>query len=146
MEVEASGLHLVPDTCSTGASSDGKVLYRNVDTCSLECSEIKCPYSINEQVTVSINSYRNSWWTSNFLWKGVIMFCYMFLLIMHIIHRFRWDSCVRQEWCIFVVFSNDTVVVDWIVVDYDYWINLLEKLEQFYLRHVKPELLPGEIF
>ena len=29
------------------------------------------------------------------------------------------------------MFSNDTVVVDRIVADYDYWMDLLEKLEQF---------------
>ena len=43
------------------------------------------------------------------------------------------------EWCDFVVFSNDAVVVDRIVADHDYWTDLLEKLEQFYLRHVIPE-------
>jgi len=37
------------------------------------------------------------------------------------------------QWCNFVVFSNNTVVVDQIVADYDYWIDLLEKLKQFYL-------------
>ena len=50
------------------------------------------------------------------------------------------------EWCDFVVFSNDTVVVDRIVADYDYWMDLLEKLEQFYLQHVIRELLSGKIF
>ena len=50
------------------------------------------------------------------------------------------------EWCDFVVLSNDTVVVDQIVANYDYWMDLLEKLEQFYLQHVIPELLSGKIF
>ena len=44
------------------------------------------------------------------------------------------------------MFSNDTVVVDRIVADYDYWMDLLEKLEQLYLQHVIPELLSGKIF
>ena len=47
------------------------------------------------------------------------------------------------ELCDCVVFSNDTVVVDRIIADYDYWTNFLEKLEQFYLQHVVPELLSG---
>ena len=50
------------------------------------------------------------------------------------------------EWGDFVVFSNKTVVVDRIIADYDYWTNLLEKLEQFYLQRVVPELLTGKIF
>ena len=44
------------------------------------------------------------------------------------------------------MFSNGTVVVDWIIADYDYWTELQEKLEQFYLHHVVPELLSGKIF
>ena len=40
MEVEASGLHLMPDRCFIGASSDGKILCRNADTCSRGCLEI----------------------------------------------------------------------------------------------------------
>ena len=50
------------------------------------------------------------------------------------------------EWCDFVVFSNDTVLVDRIVADHDYWTDLLEKLEQFYVQHVIPELLSGKMF
>ena len=55
MEVEASGLHLMPEKSFIGASSDGKVLCKNVDTCSRGCLEIKCPYSINGQITVSMS-------------------------------------------------------------------------------------------
>ena len=50
------------------------------------------------------------------------------------------------EWCDFVVYSNDTVVVDRILADADYWENLEEKLEHFYLYHVVPELLSRHIF
>jgi len=56
MEVEASGLHLMPDRCFIGASSDGKVLCRKADTCGSGCLEIKCPYSINGRITISMNS------------------------------------------------------------------------------------------
>jgi len=54
MEVEASALHVMPDRCFIGASLDGKVLCRNADTCSRGCLEIKCLYSINGHITVSI--------------------------------------------------------------------------------------------
>ena len=50
------------------------------------------------------------------------------------------------EWCDFVVFSKGEVVVDRILADLDYWNNLEEKLEQFYLQHVVPELLSKHIF
>ena len=57
MEIEASGLHLMPDKSFIGAFSDGTVLCRKVDTCSQGCLEInvKCPYSINGQITVSVS-------------------------------------------------------------------------------------------
>lgn len=35
------------------------------------------------------------------------------------------------EWCGLIVFSNDTVIADWIITDYDYWINLLESWNNF---------------
>ena len=50
------------------------------------------------------------------------------------------------EWCDFVVYSNGMVVVDRILADADYWENLEEKLEHFYLYHVVPELLSRCIF
>jgi len=30
-----------------------------------------------------------------------------------------------------VVFSNDAIIIDRIVADYDYWMNLMERLEHF---------------
>ena len=45
------------------------------------------------------------------------------------------------EWCDFVVYSNGVVVEDRILADADYWKNLEEKLEQFYLYYIVPEIL-----
>ena len=50
---------------------------------------------------------------------------------------------MNVEWCDFAVFSNDQVVVDQILADYDYW---LEVLDRFYVQHVVPEILSGAIF
>ena len=143
-EVEASGLHLMPHKTFIQASSDGKVLCRNVDTCNHECLEIKCPYSINEQVIVFMTPTEIA--PTFFKKKGDD----------DLLHLPTDHACYAQvqgemavldvEWCDFVVFSNDTIVVDRIIADYDYWMDLLEKLEQFYLQHVIPELLPGKIF
>ena len=38
-----------------GASSDGHILCTNVDTLCRGCLEIKCPYSIDKQVTVELS-------------------------------------------------------------------------------------------
>ena len=147
MEVEVSGLHLMPNRSFIGASSDGKVLCRNADTCSRGCLEIKCPYSINGQVTVSMNPTEISDKHPDFFMKmGDNNLLY--LPPGHAYYAQVQDemAVLGVEWCDFVVFSNDTVVVDRIVADYDYWMDLLEKLEQFYLQHVIPELLSGKIF
>ena len=42
--------------------------------------------------------------------------------------------------------SNGQIVVDRIIADNDYWDHLFEKLEDFNVQHVIPEVLPGRIF
>ena len=143
MEVEASGLHLMADRSLIGASSDGKVLCRNVDTCNRGCLEIKCPYSINGHITVSMTPTEIAEkHPENRSDDG----------LLHLPHDHAYYAQVQGEmalldveWCDFVVFSNYTVLVDRIMANYDYWMDLLEKLEQFYLQHVIPELLSGKI-
>ena len=55
MIVKRSGLHFMPEKAFLGASSDGSVTCTSVDTCCLGCLEIKCPYSIDENVTRNDN-------------------------------------------------------------------------------------------
>ena len=55
-------------------------------------------------------------------------------------------AIIGVEWCDFVVYSNGHVIADRIVADLDYWNNLSERLEQFYITHVIPEILSGRIF
>ena len=55
-------------------------------------------------------------------------------------------AILNVEWCDIVVFSKGEVVVDRILADLDYWDNLQEKMKQFYLHHVEPELLSKRIF
>ena len=147
MEVEASGLHLMPEKSFIGTSSDGKVLCRNVDTCSWGCLEIKCPYSINSQITVSMSPTEVAdAHPAFFMKKGDDD-------LLHLSPDHAYYAQVQGEmavlgieWYYFVVFSNDTVVVDRIVANYGYWMDLLEKLKQFHLQHVIPEILSGKIF
>ena len=115
MEVEASGLHLMSDRSFIGASSDGKVPCRNVDTCSRGCLEIKCPYSINGQVTVSMNPMEIANKHSDFYMK-IGDDNLLHLPPSHTYAQVQGEMAVLDvKWCDFVVFSNDTVLVDRIV-------------------------------
>ena len=51
---EPTGLHLLPEKCYLGASSDGKLLCTSVDTCCYGCLEIKCPYGIDGSLTITL--------------------------------------------------------------------------------------------
>ena len=55
-------------------------------------------------------------------------------------------AIMNIEWCDFVVYSNGEVIVDHIVADYDYWTELNDKLDNFYMQYVVPEVLSGTIF
>ena len=55
-------------------------------------------------------------------------------------------AVMNREWCDFVVYSNGEVVVDRILADLEYWGTLEEKLEEFYVRYMVPEILSGRIF
>ena len=52
--MKRSRLHLMPEKAFLGALSDGLVTYTSVDTRCLGCLEIKCPYSIDKNVTVEM--------------------------------------------------------------------------------------------
>ena len=57
MMVQVTGLYVLPDKSFLGASSDGKILCKNVDTCCYGCLEIKCPYSIKGIVTIELTPF-----------------------------------------------------------------------------------------
>ena len=125
---------LRPAACTSCLTSfiGGKVLCRNVDTCSQGCLEIKCPYNINGQVTVSMNPTEISDKHPDFFMKmGDNNLLYLPPDHAYYAPDQGEMAVLDVEWCDFVVFSNDTVVVDQIIADYDYWMDLLEKLEQY---------------
>ena len=147
MVVEASGLHLLPDKSFIGASSDGKVLCRNADTCSRGCLEIKCPYSVDHHITISMTPTEIADTYPNFFMKKGADG------LLHLPQDHTYYTQVQGEmavlgveWCDFTVFSNGVVVVDRIMADYDYWVDVLQKLDHFYIQHVVPELLSHKIF
>ncbi len=49
---ESAGLSLLQEKSYLGASSDGKLICKSVDTCCIECLEIKCPCSIEGSLTI----------------------------------------------------------------------------------------------
>ena len=73
--------------------------------------------------------------------------------LLHLPHNHSYYAQVQGEmavmnieWCNFVVYSNGEVIVDRIVVDYDYWTELNDELDNFYMQYVVPETLCGAIF
>ena len=50
-------------------------------------------------------------------------------------------AVLNVEWCDFVVYSKGVVVVDRILADYNYWTELSEILDSFYVQYVVPEIL-----
>ena len=48
---------------------------------------------------------------------------------------------LNVEWCDFVAYSKGVVVVDRIIADYNYWTELSEILDSFYVHYVVPEIL-----
>jgi len=145
---EPTGLYLLPEKSFLGASSDGKLLCTSVDTCCYGCLEIKCPYSIDGTVTVNLTPY-----------EIADKFGNKFCLqndgngILHLPRNHPYFAQVQGEmaimnveWCDFAVFSNGQVVVDRILADYDYWLELSEAIDRFYVQHVVPEILSGAIF
>lgn len=72
---------------------------------------------------------------------------------LHLRHDHHYYAQVQGEiailgvdWCDFVVYSNNIIVVDRILPDTEYWHELEQILEDFYMHHVIPEILSRRIF
>ena len=145
---QPTGLYLLPEKSYLGASSDGKLLCTSVDTCCYGCLEIKCPYSIDGTVIVTLTPYEiaEKFGKKIFLQKGEDG-------LLHLPHKHHYFAQVQGEmaimnveWCDLVVYSNNEIVIDRIIADYDYWVELSETLDRFYVQHIVPEILSGKIF
>ena len=136
------------DKSYLGASPDGLVLCTNVDTLCNGCLEIKCPYSIDGSVTIELSPQ-----------SIVEKFGSKFFIkttedgSLYLPHDHKYYAQVQGqmailgiEWCDFVVYSKGEIVIDRILADLNYWDHLSQKLEQFYIQHVIPEVLSGKIF
>ena len=149
MIVKQSGSHLMPEKVFLGASSDGLVTCTSVDTCCLGCLEIKFPYSIDKFITAEMTptAIADKFGDKFFLKRGENGG-------LHLPQKHHYYAQVQgelaviigREWCDFVVYSNGEVIVDWILADLDYGNTLEQKLEEFYVHNVIPEILSGKIF
>ena len=122
MEVLPSGLHFIPEKAYLGASTDGIVVCRSVDTCCTGCLEIKCPYSIDGNITIEMSPKCIAEKFDNFFLKkaadGELHLSQNHNYYAHIQGEL---AVTNKEWCGFVVFSNGEIVIDWILADLEYW-------------------------
>lgn len=148
MVVTSCGLHLMAEKSYLGASPDGLVLCRSVDTLCNGCLEIKCPYSINGFVTVELSPQRIAEKFGDKFYMKHKGDGSLYLPHDHVYYaQVQGEMAILGvEWCDFVVYSNGEIVVDRILADINYWDHLSEKLEEFYVQHVIPEVLSGKIF
>ena len=54
-------------------------------------------------------------------------------------------AILNVEWCDFVVYSKGVVAIDRILADYNYWTELTDILDSFYVQYVVPEILSGSL-
>ena len=108
----------MPEKAYLGASTDGKVICRSGDTCCTGCLEIKCPYSINGNITVEMSPQCiDDKYDKFFLKEGADG-----ELQDHPYYaQVQGELLVLdKEWCDFAVFSNCKVVVDQVLADFEY--------------------------
>ena len=148
MVFESSGLHLLPEKSYLDASSDGKLTCLTSDTNCIGCLEIKCPYSIDGTSTVSMKPLEiaDRFGSKFFMRKGEDD-------LLHIRPEHPYFAQVQGEmaiigveWCDFAVYSGGEVVVNRILADCQYWTELNDVLDSFYVQYVVPEILSGTIF
>ena len=108
MIFEPSGLHLLPEKSYLDASSDGKLTCLSSDTCCNGCLEIKCPYSIDGTVTISMKPLEiaNHFGNKFFMRKGEDG-----CLHLHPEHPYFAQvqgemAIIGVEWCDFIVYSG----------------------------------------
>ena len=148
MVVTPCGLQLMADKSCLGTSPDGLVLCTSVDTLCNGCLEIKCPYSIDGSVTVKLSPQCIAEKFGDKFFMKSRRDGSLYLPHDHVYYaQVQGEMAILGvEWCDFVVYSNEEIVIDRILANVDYWDHLSEKLEEFYVQHVIPEVLSGKIF
>ena len=145
---ESAGLSLLQEKSYLGASSDGKLICKSVDTCCVGCLEIKCPYSIEGSLTISLtpDEIAEQYGRKFFMQRGEDGVLHLPTNHPYYAQIQGEMAILNVEWCDFVVYSKGTVIVDRIINDFGYWTLLSETLDNFYVQNVVPEILSGSIF
>ena len=140
MIVTCSGLHLLAEKSYLGASPDGLVLCSSVDTLCNGCLEIKCPYYIEGCVSVEFapKTIAEKFGNKFFMRSKVDGSLYLPHDHVYCAQVQGQMAILEVEWCDFVVFSGGEMVVDLILAEVEYWNNLSEKLDGFYVQHEGP--------
>ena len=107
---------------------------------------LKCPYSIDKSVTIELSpdEIEEKFGQKFFMKRGKDGSLHLPSDHLYYAQVQGEMAIIGVEWCDFVVYSNDSVIVDRIIADADYWNHLSERLEQFYVTHVIPEILSGK--
>ena len=121
---------------------------QSVDTLCSGCLEIKCPCSIDKQVTVELSpdDIANKFGSKFFMQRGTDGNLHLPCDHMYYAQVQGEMAVIGIEWCDFVVYSYGEVVVNHILSDLEYWDVLSEKLEDFYVHYVVPEILSENFF
>ena len=136
------------DKSYLGTSPDGLVLCTSVDTLCNGCLEIKCSYSIDGSATAkrSLQCIAEKFGDKFFMkWRRDGS---LYLPHDHVYYaQVQGEMAILGvEWCDFVIYSNEEIVIDFILANVDYWDHLSEKLEELYVQHIIPEVLSGKNF
>ena len=145
---ESAGLSLLAEKSYLGASSDGRLTCKSVDTCCIGCLEIKCPYSIKGSLTITLtpDEIADQYGKDFFMRRGEDGLLYLPTNHPYYAQVQGEMAVFSVEWCDFVVYSNHTVIVDRSISDFSYWTQLTEALDSLYSQDVVPEILCGTIF
>jgi len=148
MVVTSCGLHLMADKSYLGTSPDGLVSWTSVDTLCNGCLEVKCPYSMDGSVTIELSPQGIAEKFGDKVFMKFREDRSLYLPHDHVYYaQVQGEmAIIGVEWCDFIVHNNGQIVIDSILTDINYWDHLSEKLKDFYVQHVIPEVLSERIF
>ena len=122
MVVTPCGLQLMADKSCLGTSPDGLVLCTSADTLCNGCLEIECSYSIDGSVTVklSLQCIAEKFGDKFFMKCRRDGSLYLPHDHMYYAQVQGEMAILGVEWCDFVIYSNEEIVIDHILANVDY--------------------------
>ena len=114
MHIRDSGLTLLEETPFLGASSDGIITCANADLNVVGCLEVKCAFSVDGESVVNLtpNEIADKFGKKFCLQKGDDGELHLSTDHMYYAQVQGELNILGVDWCDFVVYSGNTVVVD----------------------------------